>query len=70
MRRDLRKLNVETASIFIYEPFTLRLEVECDAAPDTPESASVPDLAVTAFDVCRPIPRSGNTLSDRADFRT
>ena len=32
---------------FIYEPFTLRLEVECDAPPETPELPTVPDLTVT-----------------------
>ena len=37
----------ETASLFIYEPFTLRLEVESDAPPETPELPAVPDLAVT-----------------------
>ena len=37
----------ETASLFIYEPFTLRLEVESDAPPETPQLPAVPDLAVT-----------------------
>jgi hypothetical protein len=36
----------ETASLFLYEPFTLRLEVESDAPPETPELPAVPDLAV------------------------
>ena len=40
-------LTAETASLFIYEPFTLRLEVESDAPPETPELPAVPDLAVT-----------------------
>ncbi len=39
----------ETASLFIYEPFTLRLEVESDAPPETPELPAVPDLAVTTI---------------------
>jgi hypothetical protein len=38
----------ETASLFLYEPFTLRLEVESDAPPETPELPAVPDLAVVA----------------------
>ena len=29
------RLTPETASLFIYEPFTLRLEVESDAPPET-----------------------------------
>ena len=41
------RLTPETASLFIYEPFTLRLEVESDAPPETPELPAVPDLAVT-----------------------
>ncbi|MBW2278825.1 MAG: hypothetical protein JRF63_15135, partial [Deltaproteobacteria bacterium] len=41
------RLTAETASLFIYEPFTLRLEVESDAPPETPELPAVPDLAVT-----------------------
>ena len=41
------RLTPETASLFIYEPFTLRLEVESDAPPETPELPTVPDLAVT-----------------------
>jgi hypothetical protein len=39
---------LETASPFIYEPFTLRLEVESDAPPETPQLPAVPDLAVTS----------------------
>ena len=42
------RLTAEAASLFVYEPFTLRLEVESDAPPDTPELPAVPDLAVTA----------------------
>ena len=42
------RLTPETASPFIYEPFTLRLEVESDTPPETPELPAVPDLAVTA----------------------
>ncbi len=42
------RLTPETASLFIYEPFTLCLEVESDAPPETPELPTVPDLAVTA----------------------
>lgn len=38
----------ETASVFLHEPFTLRLEVESDAPPDAPELPAVPGLAVTA----------------------
>ena len=41
------RLAPETVSLFIYEPFTLRLEVESDAPPETPELPAVPDLAVT-----------------------
>lgn len=41
------RLTAETASLFIYEPFTLRLDVESDAAPESPEVPVVPDLAVT-----------------------
>lgn len=41
------RLTPETASRFIYEPFTLRLEVESDTAPEMPELPAVPDLAVT-----------------------
>ncbi|NLS90690.1 MAG: protein BatD [Planctomycetaceae bacterium] len=37
----------ETASLFVYEPFTLRLDVQCDAPPDTPELPVVPGLTVT-----------------------
>ena len=37
----------ETTSLFIYEPFTLRLDVESDTPPETPELPAVPDLAVT-----------------------
>ena len=37
----------ETASLFIYEPFTVRLEVECDTPPQTPQLPTVSDLAVT-----------------------
>jgi hypothetical protein len=36
----------ESASLFLYEPFTLRLEVESDVPPQTPELPAVPDLAV------------------------
>lgn len=43
------RLTAETASPFIYEPFTLRLEVESDAPPETPELPNVPDLAVTTI---------------------
>lgn len=43
------RLTTENASLFIYEPFTLRLEVESDAAPETPELPKVPDLAVTTI---------------------
>ncbi len=42
------RLTPETASLFIYEPFTLRLDVESDALPETPELPAVPDLAVTS----------------------
>lgn len=41
------RLTPENASRFIYQPFTLRLEVECDAPPETPELPTVPDLTVT-----------------------
>jgi hypothetical protein len=43
------RLTTETASLFIYEPFTLHLEVESDAPPETPELPAVPDLAVTTI---------------------
>jgi len=36
----------ESTSLFLYEPFTLRLEVESDAPPETPELPAVPGLAV------------------------
>jgi hypothetical protein len=39
----------ETASLFVYEPFTLRLDVESDAPPATPVLPDVPDLAVTTI---------------------
>ncbi len=42
------RLSSETASLFVYEPFTLRLEIESDEPPHTPELPAVPDLAVTA----------------------
>lgn len=42
------RLSPETASLFLYEPFTLRLEVECDAPPEPPELPRVAGLAVTA----------------------
>jgi hypothetical protein len=41
------RLTPESASRFIYEPFTLRLEVESDMPPEMPELPVVPDLAVT-----------------------
>ena len=41
-------LTAESASLFIYEPFTLRLEVESDVSPDLPKVPDVADLAVTA----------------------
>lgn len=41
-------LTAESASLFIYEPFTLRLEVESDTSPETPGLPAVPDLAVTS----------------------
>ena len=41
------QLTPETASLLIYEPFTLRLEVESDTDPETPELPAVPGLAVT-----------------------
>jgi hypothetical protein len=43
------RLTTETASLFVYEPFTLRLEIESDAAPESPELPEVPDLAVTTI---------------------
>ena len=42
-------LTSETASLFVYEPFTLRLEAECDEPPEIPKLPTVPDLAVTAI---------------------
>ena len=36
----------ETASLFIHEPFSLRLEVDCDTPPETPNLPEVPGLAV------------------------
>ncbi len=39
----------ETTSLFIYEPFLLRLDVESDAPPETPELPAVPDLTVTTI---------------------
>ncbi|MHB8898547.1 MAG: BatD family protein, partial [Thermoguttaceae bacterium] len=41
------RIAAETASLFIYEPFTLRLDVESDAPPESPELPAVPDLTVT-----------------------
>lgn len=41
------RLTPETASLFIYEPFTLRLEVESDTPVAAPELPAVPDLTVT-----------------------
>jgi hypothetical protein len=41
-------LTPEIASLFIYEPFTLRLEVESDAPPETPNVPAVPGLAVVS----------------------
>ena len=41
------RLTPETVSLFVYEPFTLRLEVDSDAPPDMPELPAVPNLAVT-----------------------
>ena len=41
------RLAPESASLLIYEPFTLRLDVESDSAPETPELPTVPGLAVT-----------------------
>ncbi len=43
------RLTTETASLFIYEPFTLRIEIESDARPETPELPTVADLAVTTL---------------------
>ena len=43
------RLTTETTSLFIYEPFTLRLDVESDAPPETPVLPEVPDLAVTTI---------------------
>ena len=43
------RLAPEAASLFLYEPFTLRLELECDAPPETPELPAVPGLAVTTI---------------------
>lgn len=36
----------QTASLFIHEPFVLRLEVESDAPPEAPRIPAVPGLAV------------------------
>ncbi len=41
------RLAPETTSLFIYEPFTLRLDVDSEAPPETPELPAVPGLAVT-----------------------
>ncbi len=35
------RLSAESPSLFIYEPFTLSLEVESDIAPETPELPAV-----------------------------
>lgn len=43
------RLTTETSSLFIFEPFTLLLEVESDLPPETPELPAVPDLAVTTI---------------------
>jgi len=40
------RLTVETASHFVNEPFTLRLEVESDSPPETPRLPDVPGLSV------------------------
>ena len=36
------RLAPEAASLFLYEPLPLRLELECDAPPETPELPAVP----------------------------
>ena len=64
------RLTPETASLFIYEPFTLRLEVESDTPPETPELPAVPDLAVTTVRRLPSDPAQRQTrLSDRDDRR-
>lgn len=40
------RLAPESASLFIHEPFTLRLEIVCDLPPDPPSVPAVPGLAV------------------------
>ncbi len=50
VRADMSvKFAAETASLFIFEPFTVRLEVDSETAPETPELPTVPDLAVTTM---------------------
>jgi hypothetical protein len=39
-------VTTEKASLFIYEPFTIRLDVVADAPPEMPEFPNVPDLEV------------------------
>ena len=41
------RLSTEAASLFVYEPFTLRLVVESDAIPETPEVPAASGLTVT-----------------------
>jgi hypothetical protein len=43
------RLTIETSSLFVYEPFTLLLEVDSDAPAETPEFPQLPDLAVTSI---------------------
>ena len=43
------QLTSETATLFVYEPFTLHLDVQCDAPPETPELPEIPDVAVMSI---------------------
>ena len=56
----------ETASLFINEPFALRLEVESAAPPETPSLPAVPGLAVVATRLLPSAPVPENTPSKSA----
>lgn len=43
------RLTTDSASLFVYEPFTLQLEVESDVPVDTPQFPQLPGLAVTSI---------------------
>ncbi len=43
------RLAPETATLFVHEPFALRLEVESDVPPETPDLPAVPGLTVVTI---------------------